>query len=233
MIPCRSCPGASTARPSTLRLHLRRGFQKKWSASSHGSTRPPPGGAAAITHAPVRATIAHLYFESIHPFEDGNGRIGRALLEMTLSQGHGRPAVLSLSGSIDAVRNGYYDALKAAQRSSDSTAWLHWFVGVVMDAPRDAEAQICFVLRKSKFFRRYETALNERELKVMRRMFDAGPDGFSGGMNARKYISLTGASKATATRDLQHLAERGALIPLGGGRSTRYELAELSIPIQL
>jgi Fic family protein len=190
-----------------------------------------PGGAAAIAHAPVRAAIAHLYFESIHPFEDGNGRLGRALSEMALSQGLDRPAVISLSQTIDARRNTYYEALKAAQRSNQITPWLHWFIGMVLDAQRDAEAQIRFVLQKSKFFLRFESELNERQLKVMRRMFDAGPEGFTGGMNARKYIALTGTSKATATRDLQHLARIGALAPIGGGRSTRYELAPPNAPI--
>jgi Fic family protein len=184
-----------------------------------------PGGPLAIPHAPVRSALAHLYFESIHPFEDGNGRIGRALSEKALSQGLGRPVVMSLSRSIDTHRSDYYAALKSAQRSNEVTPWLHWFVGIVVDAQRDAGERIRFVLRKSKFFQRFEAELNERQLKVIRRMFEAGPEGFTGGMNARKYIALTGASKATATRDLQHLAQLGALASAGGGRSTRYELA--------
>ena len=183
------------------------------------------GGPKAIPHAPVRSALAHLYFESIHPFEDGNGRIGRALSEKALSQGLDRPAVLSLSATIDAERNAYYDALKAAQRGNEVTEWLRWFVGVVVKAQQDAEAQVRFVLQKSKFFQRFESELNERQLKVVRRMFDAGPEGFTGGMNARKYVSLTGTSKATATRDLQKLASLGALVPVGSGRSTRYELS--------
>jgi Fic family protein len=96
----------------------------------------------------------------------------------------------------------------------------------VVHAQRDAEDQVLFVLRKAKFFQRFETELNERQLKIVRRMFEAGPDGFTGGMSARKYVALTGASKATATRDLQHLAQLGAFVPLGGGRSIRYELGE-------
>lgn len=183
-----------------------------------------PGGPKAIPHPPVRSALVHVYFETIHPFEDGNGRIGRALAEKALSQGLGRPVVLSLSHAIDAGRNAYYDALKNAQRGNDVTAWVQWFVGVVVQAQRDAEAQVRFVLRKAKYLQRFENQLNERQLKVVRRMLEAGPDGFTGGMNARKYIALTGASKATATRDLQQLAPIGALVPTGGGRSTRYEL---------
>ena len=94
----------------------------------------------------------------------------------------------------------------------------------MLDAQRDAEAQIAFVLRKAKYFQRFEAELGERQCKVIRRMFDAGPDGFIGGMNARKYGALTGTSKATATRDLQRLAGVGALIVCGGGRSASYEL---------
>jgi Fic family protein len=183
-----------------------------------------PGGPNVIPQPPVRSALVHLYFESIHPFEDGNGRIGRALSEKALSQGLGRPVVLSLSRSIDAVRSSYYSALKAASRGNDVTAWIDWFVGVVVHAQRDAGDQVRFVLRKSKFFQRFQTELNERQLKIVRRMFEAGPDGFTGGMNARKYVALTGASKATATRDLLQLARIGALHPLGGGRSTRYVL---------
>ncbi|MEM1085866.1 MAG: Fic family protein [Verrucomicrobiota bacterium] len=184
-----------------------------------------PGSKDAIPHAPIRSAVAHLYFESIHPFEDGNGRIGRALSEKALSQGLGRPVVMSLSHTIDEKRSKYYAALKSAQRSNEITSWIDWFVGVVVEAQKDAESQIRFLLQKSKFFQRLESILNERQLKVLRRMFEAGPAGFTGGMNARKYVALTGASKATATRDLQYLAELGALVSLGGGRSTRYELA--------
>jgi Fic family protein len=183
-----------------------------------------PGGPKAIPEPPVRSALAHLYFESIHPFEDGNGRIGRALSEKALSQGLGRPVVLSLSRSIDSARNSYYSALKAASHGNEITAWIDWFVGVVVHAQREAGDQVLFVLRKAKFFQRFENELNERQLKIVRRMFEAGPDGFTGGMNARKYVALTGASKATATRDLLQLARIGALHPLGGGRSTRYVL---------
>jgi Fic family protein len=183
-----------------------------------------PGGPLAIPHAPVRSAIAHLYFETIHPFEDGNGRIGRALAEKALSQGLSRPVVMSLSRSIDANRSAYYDALQAAQRGNEITPWIHWFVRTVVDAQRDAGEQIQFLLKKSRFFQRLGSSLNDRQAIVLRRMFEAGPSGFIGGMNARKYVALTGASKATATRDLQQLTELGALTPVGSGRSTRYEL---------
>jgi Fic family protein len=184
-----------------------------------------PGGKNEIKRAPVRSAIAHLYFESIHPFEDGNGRIGRALSEKALSQGLGYPVLLSLSKTIEANKSGYYAALKAAQRSNGIGGWLEYFVHVVLEAQMDAEQQIDFVLRKAKFFDRYAAQLDERQIKAIRRMLDEGPKGFEGGMNAKKYLGTTGVSKATATRDLQFLLEIGVLRRIGSGRSTRYALA--------
>ena len=172
----------------------------------------------------IRSAIAHLYFESIHPFEDGNGRIGRAVAEKALSQSIGRPVLFSLSKSIESNKNKYYEALKAAQRSNEITDWVNYFVQTVLDAQIDAEQEIEFTLKKTKFFDQHKDALNERQQKVVRRMLDEGHQGFEGGMNARKYVSLTSTSKATATRDLQDLVEKGIFKPIGGGRSTRYEM---------
>ena len=176
-----------------------------------------PGGKQAIKLAAVRAAIAHLYFESIHPFEDGNGRIGRALSEKALSQGLGYPALLSLSKSIEANRKKYYDALKAAQRANEISDWIAYFVHTVLEAQTDAENQIDFVLKKTKFFDHFASQLDERQTKVIRRMLEEGPQGFAGGMNATKYIGITGVSKATATRDLQHLQDIGILRRVGSG----------------
>ena len=172
----------------------------------------------------LRGAIAHLYFETIHPFEDGNGRIGRAIAEKALSQSIGRPVLLSLSKSIESNKNNYYDALKAAQRSNEITDWINYFVKTVLDAQIDAEQEIEFTLKKTKFFDNYKDALNERQQKVVRRMLEEGHQGFEGGMNARKYVSIASTSKATATRDLQGLVENGIFLPIGGGRSTRYEI---------
>lgn len=177
-----------------------------------------------IPHAPVRAALAHLYFESIHPFEDGNGRIGRALSEKALSQGLRRPAVLSLSRTIEAGKRAYYIALETAQRSNEVTPWIHYFIRLALDSQIAVEKQIDFVLRQARLWDDYRGQLNARQERVLQRMFEAGPEGFEGGINARKYVSMTKASKATATRDLQELVELGVLTPLGGGRSTRYEL---------
>lgn len=183
-----------------------------------------PGGPSEIRHAAIRSAIAHIYFESIHPFEDGNGRIGRAISEKALSQGMRRPALLSLSRAIEKDRNGYYDALQVAQASNEITPWLEYFIRVVLDAQLDAERRIEFVLKKSKYFQRFKNLISERQLKAINRMLAEGPEGFVGGVNARKYLAITGVSKATATRDLQELAKLGALNPIGAGRSARYEL---------
>jgi len=183
-----------------------------------------PDGPAAMQPAPVRSAIAHLYFESIHPFEDGNGRVGRALSEKVLSQGLGRPVVLSLSEAIERKRNDYYDALKRAQRSNEVTEWVHYFVSTIVEAQDRADEQVSFILAKARFFDRHSEALSERQKGVVVKMLDAGPDGFKGGMNASKYMSMAKVSKATATRDLQHLADIGALSPVGAGRSARYKV---------
>jgi len=183
-----------------------------------------PQQAKAMRHAPVRAAIAHLYFESIHPFEDGNGRIGRAISEKALSQGAGQPILLSLSSAIEAKRQDYYDELKRAQRSKEITPWIHYFLNTLLAAQKDTEARILFTIKKTQFFDLHKAKLNIRQEKALVKMFDAGTTGFQGGMSAKKYCSITKSSKATATRDLSLLVDFGALIKVGEGRSTRYEL---------
>jgi Fic family protein len=177
-----------------------------------------------IQFAPVRAAIAHLYFESIHPFEDGNGRIGRAIAEKALSQGFGHPVMLSLSQAIEADKKTYYAALHAASRTNEITDWIRYFANVVLQAHIAVEAQINFILMKSEFFADFQDRLNERQLKVIQRMMKTGLQGFEGGMSAKKYMTITGTSKATATRDLQELLAMKAFKQLGSGRSIRYEL---------
>lgn len=186
-----------------------------------------PGGIAEIRKAPVRAALAHLYFESIHPFEDGNGRIGRAIAEKALSQTIGRPVLLSLSRTIEANKKAYYANLETAQRSNEITPWVNYFIQTTLVAQVEAERQIDFTLRKARFFDTYKEKLNERQFAVINRMLEEGPDGFEGGMNARKYIGITKTSKATATRDIQELVEAGVFLRkgTGGGRSTSYHLA--------
>ena len=183
-----------------------------------------PGGIQEIKKPAVRSAIAHLYFETIHPFEDGNGRIGRALSEKAILQGVGRPILFSLSRTIEENKNAYYEALKTGQRSNRITPWINYFVKTVFEAQVKTEEHILFILKKVKFLDRFSPQLNQRQLRVVLRMFESGIKGFEGGMSAKKYIGITKTSKATATRDLQDLVEKGALVPIGGGRSTRYEI---------
>ena len=183
-----------------------------------------PGNHKAIQFAPVRAAIAHLYFESIHPFEDGNGRIGRAIAEKSLSQGFGYPVMLSLSVMIEAEKKAYYAALQKASRTNEITDWIYYFVNLVFSAQLEFEKQINFIIKKAQFFDKFKDVLNERQLKVIKRMMQAGIKGFEGGMSAKKYMTITGTSKATATRDLQHLFSIKVLKQIGSGRSARYEL---------
>jgi Fic family protein len=129
-----------------------------------------------------------------------------------------------MSRTIDADKNTYYDALKAAQRSNVITPWINYFVNVILDAQVNTEDQIDFILKKINFFDRFQGQLNERQLRVVRRMLEEGPEGFKGDMSAKKYIAITHTSKATATRDLQDMVEKGAVISSGGGRSIRYQV---------
>jgi Fic family protein len=120
-----------------------------------------PDGKRAISNLLIRAAIAHLYFETIHPFEDGNGRIGRIIAEKTLSQGLKRPILMSLSTAIDADKKSYYGALKKAKRTNDLTEWIHYFSETILKAQQDFIATINFLLKKTIFFDTYKTQLSE------------------------------------------------------------------------
>jgi Fic family protein len=177
-----------------------------------------------VAEAVLKSAVAHLYFESIHPFEDGNGRIGRAIAEKALSQSLGRPVMLSLSKIIERNKTAYYTALKEAQGSLEINAWVNYFASVILDAQRDAKAMVQFTLKKAQFFDRYKHQLNGRQLKAVNKMLEKGADGFEGGMTAKKYIGISKTSKATATRDLQELHVMGVFVQEGAGRSIRYQL---------
>lgn len=177
-----------------------------------------------VSKALVKTAISHLYFETVHPFEDGNGRIGRALAEFTLSQCLGSPVILSLSKTIEKDKKMYYSQLKNAQRTLNITAWINYFSRVILDAQTDAKELVQFTLMKAKFFDKYKSLLNERQLKVVNRIFESGPSGFTGGMTAKKYMAIAKTSKATATRDLQELHEMGVFDQEGAGRSVRYQI---------
>lgn len=172
----------------------------------------------------TRAGIAHLYFESIHPFEDGNGRIGRAISEKALAQGLGRPTLTAIAATILLRRKEYYAALEAASRRNEISHWLAWFAGIALEAQQRTMAQVDFLLDKAKLFDRFRDALNDRQRAALLRMFRAGPEGFEGGLSAGNYARIAKTSPATATRDLAEMVERGALTRTGEKRHTRYHL---------
>lgn len=172
----------------------------------------------------TRAGLSHLYFESIHPFEDGNGRLGRALAEKSLAQNIGQPSLIALAFTIERKRKDYYDQLERHQKTLDATPWLLWFAEVVLEAQRVTLDRLSFFIAKAHFYDRYRDALNERQAKVIERIFREGLDGFKGGLSAENYISISGTSRATATRDLKELVEFGALTRTGERRYTRYWL---------
>lgn len=172
----------------------------------------------------ARAGIAHLYFESIHPFEDGNGRIGRAIAEMALSQAFGQPTLIALSIVLESHRKRYYEELGLASRSIEITGWLEFFGSMVLEAQEQSLRRIEFLVQKAKFFERYRGQLNDRQEKVLLRMFREGVDGFKGGLSSNNHVSITGCSPATATRDLAKLVELGAMVRSGELKSARYFL---------
>ena len=183
-----------------------------------------PGGARPIQNLLVRAAIAHLYFETIHPFEDGNGRIGRVIAEKALSQGLKKPILMSLSATIEADKKAYYNALKQASRTNDLTEWIHYFSKTILEAQADFSKMIGFSLKKAAFFDKNKAQLADAQLKVIGRMLEEGEENFEGGMNARKYGAIAHVSKPTATRHLQDMVEKGILVATGGGRSTNYQV---------
>lgn len=172
----------------------------------------------------TRCGIAHLYFVCIHPFEDGNGRIGRAIAEKTLAQNVGKPSLTALATQIEKGRKAYYSALEAANKQNEITDWLLYFGEVILAAQKTTEQQIQFLIRKARLYSHLRGQLNQRQEKVIARMFREGPDGFKGGLSSENYIAITQTSTATATRDLRFLVEIGALYKTGKLKSTRYWL---------
>ena len=184
----------------------------------------PPAGLDGL----VRAGLAHAWFELIHPFEDGNGRVGRAVLDRALAQDEKRSVRLySMSARFMSVRDDYYLALERASTSSvDQTDWLRWFLEQFAAAAQASEQTVAHVLRRARFWMKHAgSPLNDRQRKALNALLDAGPQGFVGGMTNRKYAHLTKTSPATAQRDLAELVELGSLVLTGAGRSARYELA--------
>jgi Fic family protein len=182
-----------------------------------------PQGAETLP-AMTRAGIAHLYFESIHPFEDGNGRIGRAVAEKAMAQSFGQPLLVALATTILAHQKGYYEVLEKANKQMDVSAWLAWFAEIALEAQRRTIMQVEFLIAKTKLLDRLRGHINDRQQKALLRIFREGTDGFKGGLSAGNYSTITGASPATTTRDLADLTEKGALVRTGERKHARYAL---------
>ena len=174
----------------------------------------------------VRAAISHLWFETLHPFDDGNGRIGRAILQLALGQDMGQPGrIVTLSRQIESCKDQYYSELERAQRSTsmDVTAWVEWMLAQMAQANEFANRTIDSAIQRIRFQARMAAfTLNERQQKTMKKLLDAGPKGFEGGMTTRKHQSIAQTSTPTAARDLIELERLGLLTRVGDGRSTRY-----------
>lgn len=177
----------------------------------------------------VRAALAHFWFVSIHPFEDGNGRIARAITDMALAQDEGKDFRLySMSAQINSERDDYYDVLERTQKGDgDITGWLVWFLGCLERSIQRSDAKVQHALTKARFWQRHtEISLNKRQRKVINRLLDAGPGEFTGGLTNRKYVGMTKVSRETAKRDIADLLRKGILVKNpGGGRSANYDLA--------
>ena len=185
--------------------------------------RTAPDGTQPLP-ALTRASMAHLYFVCIHPFEDGNGRIGRAIAEKSLAQNIGQPSLIALAYTIERKRKNYYAALEHDNKDLEINGWLSYFAGTILRAQITTIGRVDFYVAKARFYERHRDQLNARQSKVIERLFREGVDGFKGGLSADNYITITDTSRATATRDLRDLVEQGALSKTGELRHTRYRL---------
>jgi Fic family protein len=175
----------------------------------------------------LKAGIAHFWFVTIHPFEDGNGRISRAIADMALARAEGSiDRFYSMSSQIEAEKKQYYLNLEQGQKGGmDITSWLEWFLGCLGRAIAGAEAGLALVLRKAKTWERInrQSPVNARQQQVINRLLD----GFEGKLSTSKYARLAKCSGDTALRDIKILLDQGILIrDEGGGRNTSYRLAE-------
>lgn len=176
----------------------------------------------------LKAALTHLWFITIHPFDDGNGRLARTLTDMLLARDENSPKrFYSFSSQIMAERNDYYDILNSTQKGNlDITTWLNWFLECMNRAILNSNSLLERIMIKARFWKTFaQTALNNRQTKVINRLLDAGPNGFEGGLKNKKYMGLAHTSRATAQRELADLVQKEVLIRLpGGGRSANYDL---------
>lgn len=176
----------------------------------------------------LRAAQAHLWFVTLHPFDDGNGRLARAISDYALAQAeHQSIRFYAMAASIMEKRKDYYNILEATQKGDLTiTPWMAWFLETLKHTLEAALDRIDFVLQKARFWQIHsQDGLNTQQTKVLNRLLDLGPAGFKGHLNAKKYMGIAGVAKATATRHLAGLLEKSCLIKLeGGGRSTSYDI---------
>lgn len=170
------------------------------------------------------AGIVHLYFEIIHPFEDGNGRIGRALAEKAISQRLNFAALNSFTKVIGNHKKEYYSAIQACNHSLSIDLYLQYFAKLALEAQNYTLKTVEFLINKAKFFDKFQNQFNQRQEKVLLRVFEAGIEGFKGGLSANNYQAIAKTSPATTTRDLQELVALSALIKQGQLRHSRYFL---------
>ncbi|MBV4486763.1 Fic family protein [Pseudomonas sp. SWRI153] len=176
----------------------------------------------------LRAGIAHFWFVTLHPFDDGNGRLTRTITDLALAQGEAQAIrFYAMSASILENRAGYYRILESSQKATlDITDWLTWFLQTLLRSLQQAIIRIDSVLSKTRFWQTYrESDLSAEQIKVLNRLLDGGERGFEQGLSAAQYQAVAKVSKATATRHLAELLDKGCLQRLpGGGRSTRYKI---------
>ena len=174
----------------------------------------------------LRAGLAHFWFVTLHPFDDGNGRLTRAITDLALAQGDAQGIrFYAMSASILDDRSGYYGVLENSQKATlDITEWLKWFLQTLLRSLQQAMTRIESVLGKARFWQAHRASgLSAEHIKVLNRLLDGGPQGFTEGISAAQYQAVAKVSKATATRHLAELLDKGCLVRLpGGGRSTRY-----------
>ncbi|UST89645.1 Fic family protein [Pseudomonas siliginis] len=176
----------------------------------------------------LRAGIAHFWFVTLHPFDDGNGRLTRTITDLALAQGEAQAIrFYAMSASILEDRAGYYRILESSQKATlDITEWLTWFLQTLLRSLQQATTRIDSVLGKTRFWQAHrESDLSAEQIKVLNRLLDGGERGFEQGLSAGQYQAVAKVSKATATRHLAELLDKGCLQRLpGGGRSTRYKI---------
>ena len=176
----------------------------------------------------LRAGIAHFYFITIHPFEDGNGRIARALTDMALAQDEKIPTrFYSFSSQIMKERKQYYETLERCQQGDvDITSWLAWFLASYTRSLKNSASLLAFILDKASFWQYFnQVALSDRQRKVVNALLDVGKGNFQGGLTTRKYSSIAKISRATAFREITDLLEKKVIVQnTGKGRSVSYDL---------